>query len=55
MKKAQSIVEYVILSVVTLFIAIVVLWSFNVSDFASMSVFGVKTNSNTIAVPPMTP
>lgn len=55
MKKAQSIVEYVILSAVTVFIAIVVLWSFNISNFASISVFGIKTNANTVTVPPMTP
>ncbi len=55
MKKAQSIVEYAILSAVTLFVAAVVIWSFNVSNLAPVSVFGVRLNSNTVAIPPMTP
>jgi len=55
MKRAQAIVEYVILSAVTIFVAAVVLWSFNISNFAPLSVFGIKTNTNTITIPAMTP
>jgi uncharacterized Fe-S cluster-containing radical SAM superfamily enzyme len=55
MKRAQTIAEYVILSAVTLLIAAVVLWSFNISNLASISIFGVKTNKNTVTIPAMTP
>ncbi len=55
MKKAQSLVEYAILSAVTLFIAAVVIWGFNVSNMAPVSVFGFKINTGTVAIPPMTP
>lgn len=55
MKRAQAIVEYIILSVITLCIAAVVLWSFNISNIAAIGVFGVKTNDKTITIPAMTP
>ncbi len=55
MKRAQSIVEYVLLSVLLIIIAAAVIGAFNLSNFSSNAVFGIKIRGNAVVVPPMTP
>lgn len=55
MKSAQTVVEYVFLSVLTIFIAAVVIGAFHLANIGSGAVFGVKLKNNIMAVPPMTP
>lgn len=55
MKRAQSIVEYVFLSVLLIIIAVGAIGAFNFSSFSSNAVFGIKTGGNSVVVPPMTP
>ncbi len=55
MKSAQSIVEYILLSVLMVIIAATVIGAFNMTNFSSNAVFGVKVKGNGIVVPPMTP
>ncbi len=55
MKRAQSIVEYALLSVLLIIIAAAVIGAFNLSNFGSNAVFGIKIRGNAVVVPPMTP
>ncbi len=55
MKRAQSLVEYVLLSLLLIIIAAAVIGAFNLSNFGSNAVFGIKLKGNAVVVPPMTP
>lgn len=55
MKKAQTIVEYVFLSVLTIFLAAIVVGAFNLTNIGANAAFGVKLKNNVMLVPPMTP
>lgn len=55
MKKAQTIIEYVFLSILTIFLAAVVIGAFNLTNISANATFGVKLKNHVMAVPPMTP
>ncbi len=55
MKRAQTIIEYVFLAILTVFFVIVVISAFNFANIGSSAAFGVKTDERILTVPPMTP
>lgn len=55
MKRAQTMIEYVFLAVLTVFFAIVVISAFNFANIGSSAVFGIKTEERILTIPPMTP
>ncbi len=55
MKRAQTVVEYVFLSVLTILLAVIAIGAFHLADIGAGAAFGVKIKNNIMAIPPMTP
>jgi len=55
MKSAQTIAEYAIMSLLFIILAVAAVSAFHISDFARGGAFGLRSDGNSLAIPPMTP